>query len=165
MIRYRLLVVICIILVIIGFIGSIAPLLPGAVLSIIGLYLIQFHPEVETPLWILMLCTMATIISMIVDYYLPIWWTEKYGGTKRGMIWSTLWLFAGIVILPPLGMIILPCIWAFLGEYYISKLHGKAALRAARWSFVGFMISNGYKLILSGIILVIVLSEVSHLFR
>lgn len=73
MIRYRLLVVVCIILVIIGFIGSIAPLLPGAVLSIIGLYLIQFHPEVETPLWILMLCTIATIVSMIIDYYLPIW--------------------------------------------------------------------------------------------
>ena len=164
MIRYRLLIIVCIILVIVGFIGSIAPLLPGAILSIIGLYLIQIHPEVDTPLRILVLCTIGTIISMIVDYYLPMWWTKKYGGTKRGMIWSTVGLCAGIFILPPLGMIILPCIWAFLGEYYISKLHGKAALRAARGSFVGFMLSNGYKLILSGSILIIVLSEVVHLF-
>jgi uncharacterized protein YqgC (DUF456 family) len=47
-------------------------------------------------------------------------------------------------------MIVLPFVGAFLGEYLIAKSTGQKALRSARWSFVGFLIGTGYKLILCG---------------
>jgi uncharacterized protein YqgC (DUF456 family) len=41
-------------------------------------------------------------------------------------------MIAGIFFLPPFGMIVLPFVGAFLGEYLIAKSTGQKALRSAR---------------------------------
>ncbi len=149
---------------IIGFLGAILPVLPWPVLSLIGLLLIQAMQAVQFPLKWLLLFSILVLISMVIDYYLPIWWTKRYGGTKRGMIWSLVGMVLGFLFFPPLGLILLPCLGVFLGEYLISGLHGRAALNSARWSFVGFLLGTWYKLILSGWILLYSVSKVWNIY-
>lgn len=134
----------------IGLIGSVAPILPWPALSLIWLLLIQRTTRYQFSRdWIIIFAVLV-VISMIIDYFLPIWWTKKYWGTQAGVTGSTLGMIAGIFFLPPFGMIILPFVGAFLWEYMISNSTGQKALRSARWSFVGFLIGTGYKLILCG---------------
>lgn len=156
------LITLWILLILWWLIGSVAPVLPWPMLSLIGLLIVHWSQKVEFSWAVLVVAIIAVVVSMVLDYYLPIRWTTRYGGTKAGVVGSTIGMIAGIFLFPPLGMIVLPCVGAFLGEYYISRLHGKAALRAARWSFVGFMLGTGYKLVLCGWMLVIVVRELAR---
>ena len=72
------------------------------------------------------------MIANIVDYYLPIWGTKKYGGTKAGVTGSTIGMIAGLFVLPPVGMIVGPFVGAFIGEYLAAEGTGQKALRSAR---------------------------------
>lgn len=150
----RVLLFFGIIALIVGFIGSVAPILPGPILSIIGILLIQMMDRVAWSWTWTIVFGILVIVSMLIDYYLPIRWTKRYWWTKRGAIGSTIGMAVWAFVVPPFGLILLPCVGAFLGEYYISKLHGKAAFYAARWSFIGFLLGTGYKLILCGWMLV-----------
>ncbi len=146
----RILIIFWILSLITWLIGSVAPILPWPVLSVIGLLLIQFTTRYQFSWTWIILFSVLVVASMIIDYYLPIWWTQKYGGTQAGVIGSTLGMVSGLFLFPPLGMIVLPFVGAFLWEYLMSKSTGQKALRSARWSFVGFLIGTGYKLILCG---------------
>ena len=145
-----------------GLVGSVAPILPWPVLSMIGLLIIQRSQKVQFSRSLMVIMMIAVVVSMVLDYYLPIRWTKRYGGTKAWVLGSTIGMVLGIFVLPPFGVIIFPCVWAFFAEYYVSKLHGEAALKAARWSFVWFMIGTGYKLVLCGWMLVVVVSELAR---
>lgn len=151
-----------ILLILWWLIGSVAPILPWPMLGLIGIFVLQWSQKIQFSWSLLIILSIAVIVSMILDYYLPIRWTQKYGGTKIGVVWSMIGVVVGLFFLPPFGIIIFPCLWAFLAEYYISKLHGTAALRAARWSFVGFMLGTGYKVVLCGWMLILVIGKLIH---
>lgn len=150
----RILIIFWILSLITWLIGSVAPILPWPALSVIGLLLIQFTTNYQFSWAWIILFSVLVVASMIVDYYLPIWWTKKYWGTQAGVIGSTLGMVSGIFLFPPLGMIVLPFVGAFLWEYLMNNSTGQKALRSARWSFVGFLLGTGYKLILCGRMLV-----------
>lgn len=149
---------------IIGFLGAVLPVLPWPMLSLVGFFLIQAMQDVQFSLRGAVLFTVLVLISMVIDYYLPIWWTKRYGGTKRGMIWSLIGMVFGFLFFPPLGIILLPCLWVFIGEYFISGLHGRAALNSARWSFMGFVLGTWYKLIVCAWILFYTISKVWNIY-
>ncbi len=150
----RILIIFWILSLIVWLIGSVAPIVPWPALSVIGLLLIQFTTRYQFSWTWIILFSVLVIASMIVDYYLPIWWTKKYWGTQAGVIGSALGMVSGIFLFPPLGMIVLPFVGAFLWEYLMSNSTGQKALRSARGSFVGFLLGTGYKLILCGWMLV-----------
>jgi len=146
----RILIIFWILSLIVWLIGSIAPILPWPALSLIWLLLIQRTTRYQFSRDWIIIFGVLVVVSMVIDYYLPIWGTKKYGGTQAWVIWSTLGMVSGIFLFPPLGMIVLPFVGAFLWEYLIAKSTGEKALRSARGSFVGFLIGTGYKLILCG---------------
>lgn len=156
----RILIIFWILSLIVWLIGSVAPIVPWPALSVIGLLLIQFTTRYQFSWTWIILFSVLVIASMIVDYYLPIWWTKKYWGTQAGVIGSTLGMVSGIFLFPPLGMIVLPFVGAFLWEYLMSHSTGQKALRSARWSFVGFLLGTGYKLILCGRMLVWAIQQI-----
>jgi len=141
-----------ILLIILWLIGSVAPILPWPPISFLGLLVlhwtvwIQFSDTLLRALWIL------TLITLILDYTIPQRGTKKFGGTKYGTRWSTIWLITGLFFFPPIGLILWPIVGAFLGEYLHTN-NKKHALRSARWSLVGFMLWVGIKLIVCGVIL------------
>ncbi|MEA3462941.1 MAG: DUF456 domain-containing protein [Bacteroidota bacterium] len=142
-------------LVLIGFIGSILPVIPGPPISWAGLLLLKWtgfvsdHGQAyENALWILLF---FVILVTILDYVVPIMGTKKYGGSKRGVWGATIGVVVGLFF-GPLGIIIGPFLGAYIGEITTGKKE-KDALRAAWGSFVGFLLGVGLKLMVCGAIL------------
>jgi len=134
-----------IILLLAGIAGCIFPFLPGPPLAYGSLILLQistYKPFTENFLIIWALVTVAVVIA---DYYIPIWGTKKFGGTKGGVWGATIGLIVGIFFFPPLGLIIGPFIGAFAGEI-INNQDSNKAFRSAIGSFIGFVAGTLMKL-------------------
>jgi uncharacterized protein len=134
-----------IILLLAGLAGCIFPFLPGPPLAYGSLILLQistYKPFTENFLIIWALVTTAVVIA---DYYIPIWGTKKFGGTKGGVWGATIGLIVGIFFFPPLGLIIGPFIGAFAGEI-INNQDSNKAFRSAIGSFIGFVAGTLMKL-------------------
>ena len=142
-------------LVLVGFMGSILPIIPGPPISWAGLLLLKWTDFVddhgaayENALWILLF---FVILVTILDYVVPIVGTKKYGGSKRGVWGATIGVVVGLFF-GPLGIIIGPFLGAYIGEISTGK-KDKDALRAAWGSFMGFLLGVGLKLMVCGTIL------------
>lgn len=138
-----------VVLAIAGIVGCILPFIPGPPLNYIALLLLQFtmaSPPFTTKFLIVWL--VATLIVTLLDYYVPIWGTRKYGGSKGGVWGATLGLLLGIIFFPPFGMIIGPFIGAVAGELLNGK-DSSTALRAGFGSFIGFLAGVVMKLSVS----------------
>ena len=142
-------------LVLVGFIGSILPIIPGPPISWAGLLLLKWTDYAddhgaayENTLWILLF---FVVLVTILDYVVPIMGTKKYGGSKRGVWGATIGVVVGLFF-GPLGIIIGPFLGAFIGEITTGKKE-KQALRAAWGSFMGFLLGVGLKLMVCGTIL------------
>jgi uncharacterized protein YqgC (DUF456 family) len=149
------LAIIGLILVLVGFAGSILPVIPGPPISWIGFLLLRWtdyiHRGAEgyrNTLWILLF---FVVLVTILDYAVPVLGTKKYGGSKRGVWGATLGVVAGLFFGPP-GIILGPFLGAYLGEISGGK-KDREALRAAWGSFVGFLMGVGMKLMTCGVIL------------
>ena len=132
------------VLLLIGLAGCIIPVIPGLPLCYAGLLLLSFSMQVEISHTFLILWAVAVIAIQVLDFYLPIWGTKKYGGTKYGMWGSTIGLIAGIFF-TPVAMIIGAFAGAFIGEK-IANADTKKALKAAFGSFIGLLLGTVIKL-------------------
>lgn len=126
------------ILMILGILGCILPVLPGPILSYIGILLLHFTKWVDYSSDFLIGWALVVVIVQILEYYIPIWSTKRFGGGKLGAIGCTVGVIAGIFILPPWGLIIFPIVGAFAGEMLDSK-NLTTAIKAGFGSFVGFL--------------------------
>ena len=142
-------------LVLLGFIGSILPIIPGPPISWVGLLLLKWTDFIhdhgtayENALWILLF---FVVLVTILDYVVPIMGTKKFGGSKRGVWGATIGVVVGLFF-GPLGIIIGPFLGAYIGEITTGKKE-REALRAAWGSFVGFLLGVGMKLMVCGAIL------------
>ena len=142
-------------LVLVGFLGSVLPIIPGPPISWAGLLLLKWTDYVddhgaayENALWFL---HFFVILVTILDYVVPIMGTKKYGGSKRGVWGATIGVVVGLFF-GPLGIIIGPFLGAYIGEITTGK-KDREALRAAWGSFMGFLLGVGLKLMVCGTIL------------
>lgn len=140
---------------VVGLFGAILPILPGPPLSWIGLLLINLTSIIPINYTLLGITLFIAILVTILDYVIPAWGTKKFGGSKYGMIGTTLGLFIGLIIPIPFGIIIGAFLGAFIGELYNESRNTNKALKASFGSIVGFFISTGLKLLVSIIYLVI----------
>ena len=143
-----------ILLIIIGFIGSALPVLPGPPLAWVGYLMLKWTPYVsdnesyETALWIMLF---FVILVTVLDYVVPVWGTKKWGGSKAGMWGATIGLVAGLFG-GPIGIIIGPFLGAVIGELISGKAQ-KEAFRAGWGSFLGFLLGVGMKLMVCATLL------------
>jgi uncharacterized protein YqgC (DUF456 family) len=138
-----------ILLVIVGILGSILPVLPGTPLCWLGLLAIHFTEHAEYTVTFLVIMALIMIALQVLDYFIPIWGTKRFGGTKAGVTGSTIGLFAG-VFLGPVGIIAGPFLGALLAELIVNPNEVKRAWKSATGSFVGFLLGTGLKLIYGG---------------
>lgn len=140
-------IVLGVVLVILGILGSIFPLLPGPPLCYLGLLLQQFRAE--KPFSVQFMLVWAVIIGVVIllDYLVPIYGTKKFGGSKYG-IWGCTLGFIAAFWMGPLGIIFGPFIGAFIGEY-IAQKDSTQAMRAAIGAFTGFLFGTLIKLVTS----------------
>lgn len=130
----------------VGLAGAVLPL-PGPPLSYAGLLCLHFSKYAQFSQGVLISLGILTAVVAVLDYYVPIWGTKKFGGTQAGAWGAT----AGVVI----GFFIIPAIGVFLGAFLgalVGELIGGAkfndALKSAIGSFVGFLTGIVMKVLL-----------------
>lgn len=153
------LITVSFLLLITGVIGSILPILPGPPISWVGFLLASFTPWVDLSTQWLILTAMVTIVITILDFYIPVWGTKRFGGTKYGTNGSTIGMIIGLIFFPPFGIIFGPFIGAFIGEIIHDGTVTSKALKSAMGAFMGFILGTGMKLGLSLFMLFICLKE------
>ncbi len=147
-----LLVVTASFFIILGLIGSLLPILPGPPLSWIGLLLLHLTNAVPMNLTLIIVTFIIAVAIFLLDYIIPAVGTKKFGGSKAGMIGTSIGLIVGLLSPIPGGIIIGPFLGAFIGEI-LNKNDSKTAFKAAIGSFVGFLASTFIKFIVAAIYL------------
>lgn len=133
-------------LIIAGFAGSVLPGLPGPPFAWAAVLLLHFTGYAEYSWFFLGATGLVMGVITVLDYYIPIWGTKKFGGTRYGIIGSTLGLIVGMFVFPPFGIIIGPFFGAFFGEMLADKNDVAKALKSALGSFLGFVAGTLMKL-------------------
>lgn len=134
-----------------GLAGAVLPI-PGPPLSYIGMIALHYSRFVEFSQNTLIAFGVITVVVTVLDYYVPIWGTKKFGGTKWGMYGSGIGLVAGL-FLGPFGLFIGAFAGAFLGEYLNDK-NTDRSFKAAMGSFLGLMAGIVVKVLLCLVMLV-----------
>ncbi len=134
----------------IGIIGSFLPVLPGPPLSWIGLLLLYLTKTVQDDWWFLGITLAVALVVFALDYIIPVVGTKKFGGTKAGMLGTTIGLLVAIFfpILGIFGIVIWPFLGALIGEL-INKAESKDAMKAAFGSFLGFLTGTFLKFVVA----------------
>jgi len=151
-------IIVSILLIIAGFIGSIFPVIPGPPIAYLGLIVLLFADEFRIQLatnnyFNLISMGVVTVLITALDFYLPVWGTKKFGGSSSGTRGSTYGLVIAVVLtILTSGMGILLLIFGpFLGAYFGEKYAGNSnevALKSAVGSFLGFISGTFIKLVL-----------------
>ncbi|MGJ8660045.1 DUF456 domain-containing protein [Cellulophaga fucicola] len=144
------LLVLGIILMLTGIIGSFLPVLPGPPISWLGLLVLYLTKAIPNDWLFLGITLVVALIVFALDYIIPAIGTKKFGGTKAGMIGTTLGLLVAIFfpVLGIFGIVVWPFVGAFVGEL-INKADQKTAFKAAFGSFIGFLTGTFLKFMLS----------------
>ncbi len=129
-----------------GIIGAIFPL-PGILFSYAGLVCAYFCSYSGLTTQTLIVWAVVSVIVSVIDFMLPPFFTKKLGGSKSGVVGSTIGMIAGFFFFPPLGIILCPLFGAVLGELYNDKSDIEKAFKIGLASFVSFIFGVGIKLI------------------
>lgn len=152
---------IALILGIVGLVGAVVPALPGPPLSYVGLLLLLLCGSVNISTEPLVVSGVAMLFITVIDYVLPVWFTQLSGGSKESVRGSLIGMVLGLFFLP-IGIIIGPFLGAFIGEYIAQQRKGKA-FKVAAVSLVAFVVTTLLKLVYSAWALMYIFYRVKDL--
>ncbi|MFS4416501.1 DUF456 domain-containing protein [Maribacter sp. 2307ULW6-5] len=154
------LLILGLLLMLVGILGSFLPVLPGPPISWLGLLLLHLSSAVPMNWWFLGTTLAIALVILALDYVIPAVGTKKFGGTKSGMIGTTIGLLVALFfpLFGPLGIIIWPFIGALVGEL-INKADKKTATKAAFGSFLGFLTGTFLKFLVAVVFLGLFISK------
>lgn len=134
------------VLLLVGFLGTFVPVLPGAPLAWTGLLVGYFSSYTHISILCLVITGIFAVLVSVLDNIFPILMTKKHGGSKAATTGSTIGLIIGFFI-GPLGIILGPFVGALVGE--LINTHGQfdVSLKSAWGAFVGFLFGTGLKMI------------------
>lgn len=144
-----LLLIVALVLLAGGVVGSVLPALPGLPLSWFGILCLYLTTGVEINHYILWITCVITIAISILDYVIPAQGTKRFGGSSYGIWGTNIGLVVGLIAPIPFGFIIGPFVGAFLGELLFDYKNINRALKAASGSFLGFLVSTFMKIVVS----------------
>ncbi len=145
--------ILAIVCLIIGVIGSVLPAIPGVGLVWASLLFLHYSGYAHFSLTFFIVTGVVMLFTIVLDYIVPSWGARKFGGTKWGIRGANIGIIAGL-FMGPLGIITGPFLGALLGEILYNlnqKQHNnyQRALKSAFGSFIGFLTGTGIKLIVS----------------
>ncbi len=139
------------ILILTGLIGSFLPVIPGPPISYGGLLLLHFLGGLTFSITILITYALLSVLLLFLDYYLPIWTTKKFGGSKAGQWGATIGVLVGLFV-GPWGIVLGPLVGAYIGELIMGRSN-QDAWQSAKGAFLGFLLGTGLKMMLVGAML------------
>ena len=108
-----ILVIISCLILLLGIVGSFLPILPGPITSWLGLLLVHFTEAIPMNLSFMIITLIIAIFIWLLDYIIPALGTKRLGGSRYGMIGTTIGLLFAIFF-PILGIFGI-IIWQFVG--------------------------------------------------
>lgn len=146
-------IIFAVLLLVVGAIGTVAPVIPGVPLSWGGLLLLKILPSTQDEIsWTaIILLGILTVVITLLDNILPVWGTKKMGGDKKVVWGATLGLLVGF-FLGPWGIILGPFVGALAGGI-LSRTKFFNAVKHATGAFLGYITGLVLKLITVGLIL------------
>ena len=154
------LLILGLLLMIVGIIGSLLPALPGSPISWVGILMLYLCEGISINYWILAVTLLIAVIIGILDYIIPAKGTKYFGGSKYGIWGTNIGLVVGIFAPIPFGFLIGPFVGALVGELIYNSQEKGRAFKAATGSFIGFLAGTFMKVLVSllflGLFLVIV---------
>jgi len=142
------LVLLALLFLILGIIGSFLPILPGPITSWFGFLILYLSGVTDFSISLLITTFVIALIIWVLDFFIPAIGTKKFGGSKYGVIGTTIGLIIGFISPIPFGILIGPFLGALAGEL-INKSKSNQAIKAAFGSFLGFLASSFIKFIVS----------------
>lgn len=133
--------------VVVGIFGSFLPVLPGPIVSWVGLLLLYFTEKVATNYWVLGISLVVVLIISILDYMIPAKGTKKFGGSSYGIWGTNIGMLVGVFVPIPFGFIVGAFVGAFVGELLYNSQDKNRALKAATGSLLGFLASSFMKMV------------------
>ena len=97
-----LLVVFCFLLL--GVIGAILPIIPGPIMSYIGVLGLHFFTDINFSINEIFIYGIMTVFVFTSDYILQFFGVKKLGGQKNALYGTMLGIFIGLFF-PPIGLI------------------------------------------------------------
>lgn len=128
--------------ILLGIAGSFLPVLPGPILSWLGLLLLYLTGAVPMNYWVVGITFLITIALSVLDYVIPAQGTKKFGGSSYGIWGTNIGLLVGLLAPIPFGFIIGPFTGALVGELLYDSKNQQRAVKAAVGSLVGFLASS-----------------------
>ena len=142
-------IVLCIaagVLLVVGFIGTFVPVLPGAPLAWAGLLAAYFSQYNSISILCLVITAVIAVFVSIADNFLPVTMTKKFGGSKYATSGATIGLIIGFFT-GPWGIILGPFLGALVGEFINKEGRSEGVFKAAFGAFMGFLLGTGLKMI------------------
>lgn len=150
-------------LILVGLVGTVMPVLPGAGLIFSGILLYALYFGIETVGMVtLIVLGLAALFSVALDYLAAAYGAKKYGASRWGSLGAVLGGFLGFLILNFPGLIIGIFAGAVMGEALVAKKDMQLSLRAGVGSIVGFLGGTVLQLILGLAMIITFLVEIWH---
>jgi len=132
-------ILIGVVFILLGFIGSFAPVIPGPITAWLGLLILHQTSFLNPNVQFLVITFIVAIGVFILDYFIPMIGAKKFEGTRWGVIGSTVGLIIGLIFLGPLGILMGAFFGALVGELVHDSSNHRTALLAAFGSLIGFL--------------------------
>jgi uncharacterized protein YqgC (DUF456 family) len=145
---------------IVGFLGSFLPVIPGPPLSWVGLLFLYFVKGIPTDYWFLGVTFVIMLIISVLDYIIPAQGTKRFGGSKYGVWGTNIGLIVGIFAPIPGGFVFGPFIGALVGELIYDSKNINRAFKAAVGSFIGFLAGVFIKVVVCFVFLIMFCAKV-----
>ena len=146
------LLILGLILCLLGIVGSFSPIIPGPITSWFGLLVIHFSKLIPFDNQFLFITFLIAAIIFALDLIIPILGLKKLGGSKKGLIGSTIGLLLGLFLAGPVGLLIGSFFGAISGEY-VNNNSIKKSIKPAMGTFIGMAVGTTIKFLTSTIFL------------
>ena len=137
-----------IVLIAAGLAGVVFPVIPGAPLLFVGLWVAAWAENFHyVGLWTLVALGILAALTYGVDLWATIFGVKKFGASKRAVIGAILGSIVGVFLGIP-GVLFGPFIGAVIGEL-LSRRDLHAATRAGVGAAIGLVLGAALKLALA----------------
>jgi len=144
---------ICILLLLVGFLGAFLPIIPGLPLMALGVVIHKLLLPDVLSWWTVVLFIVTAVLAYALDIAATAFTAKLAGASKAGIYGALLGEIIGLFFALP-GLILGPFIGALLGEWIISKRAFRQALKTGAGAALG-LIAGGLGKGLLGLFLIV----------
>ncbi len=144
------LLILAIVLMVVGVIGTIMPGLPGVTLVLAGFLLAAYESQFSKVGWgTLAILGVLTMLTFAVEFFATMLGAKRVGASKLAMIGAGLGTFGGLLLFP-IGLLIGPFVGAVAGELIHQRKNPKQSIghasKVGLGAWVGLLLGTVAKL-------------------